>query len=152
MSNTPDASASQNPYASPISDEARPLHPSQLNLASNGQRFATLLIDYVGMTVCAVIASVFMHGADDSWLLDRLVGFLVMIVYYVAFEAALGQTPGKMAVGTRVVTLTGAPPSFGQCLGRTFARCVPFEPFSFLGAKSVGWHDDWSRTRVIRTR
>lgn len=73
-------------------------------------------------------------------------------IYYVGFEAAFGRTPGKLLTGTRVVTLTGEPPSFGQCLGRAFARCVPFEPLSFLGGDGVGWHDKWTDTRVIRTR
>jgi len=90
--------------------------------------------------------------SEELAALSSLLGIVVMIGYYAGFEAAFGKTPGKMLVGTRVVTTTGGEPSFGQCLGRTFARCVPFEPFSFFGANAVGWHDRWTNTRVIRTR
>ena len=62
---------------------------------------------------------------------------------------ANGQSIGKMITGTIVVTEDGQKPSFGQILGRSFARIVPFEPFSFLGNDASGWHDKWSETKVI---
>jgi len=34
-------------------------------------------------------------------------------------------------------------------LARTAIRCIPFEPFSFLGSDPEGWHDNWSKTRVV---
>jgi uncharacterized RDD family membrane protein YckC len=154
MSQTTEAGLAQNPYASPVSDEAKSATSTELNLASNGQRFATFFIDYIGMTVCSAIVGVFLAllGGAEMAALSGLLGIVVMIGYYAGFEAAWGQTPGKMLMGTRVVTTTGGEPSFGQCLGRTFARCVPFEPFSFFGSEPVGWHDRWTNTRVIRTR
>jgi uncharacterized RDD family membrane protein YckC len=156
MSQTTEAGLGQNPYASPVSDEAAPgaAAAAAMNLASNGQRFATFLLDYLGMTLCSGVVGfvlALLGGAELAGL-SSLLGILVMIGYYAGFEAAFGKTPGKMMVGTRVVTTTGGEPSFGQCLGRTFARCVPFEPFSFFGADAVGWHDRWTNTRVIRTR
>ncbi|CAN0592803.1 unnamed protein product, partial [Laminaria digitata] len=39
-----------------------------------------------------------------------------------------------------------------RLLGRTAARFVPFEAFSFLGGDATGWHDRWSNTRVVRLR
>lgn len=154
MSQTTEAGFAQNPYASPVSDEARTSIPSELNLASNGQRFATFLLDYIGMTLCSGVLGFVLAliGGAELALLSSLFGIFVMLGYYAGFEAAFGRTPGKMLVGTRVVTTTGGDPSFGQCLGRTLARCVPFEPFSFFGSEPVGWHDRWTNTRVIRTR
>jgi hypothetical protein len=35
-------------------------------------------------------------------------------------------------------------------LGRSAARSIPFEPFSFLGGQPTGWHDRLSETRVVR--
>lgn len=81
----------------------------------------------------------------------RLIGIATLVAYYVLFEAIFGRTPGKLITGTRVVTLDGAKPGFGQIIGRSFARLVPFEPFSFLGSRG-GWHDRWSGTRVVRVR
>lgn len=154
MSQTTEAGVGQNPYASPVNDEAKPVTLASMNLASNGQRLATLLIDYLGMTLCSGLVGFVlgMLGGPELAPLGSLLGFVVMFGYYAGFEAAFGKTPGKMIVGTRVVTTTGGEPSFGQCLGRTFARCVPFEPFSFFGDDAVGWHDRWTSTRVIRTR
>jgi uncharacterized RDD family membrane protein YckC len=76
---------------------------------------------------------------------------LEWISYYVVFEALLGRTPGKLITGTRVVNLAGGRPRFTQILGRSFARAVPFEAFSFFGSRA-GWHDRWSRTRVVLVR
>ena len=51
-----------------------------------------------------------------------------------------------------VPTIEGRTPRFPQILGRSLARLIPFEAFSFFGALGVGWHDSFSNTRVIRTR
>jgi uncharacterized RDD family membrane protein YckC len=53
--------------------------------------------------------------------------------------------------GTMVVSEKGGAASFGQILGRTFSRFIPFEPFSLLFSKdSCGWHDTLPKTRVVR--
>ena len=48
-----------------------------------------------------------------SWLLDAC--------YRIGFLWYWGQTLGKMAVRIRVVSIDGAPLTFGQCVGRYFA-------------------------------
>ena len=70
--------------------------------------------------------------------------------YYCFFEGIWGRTPGKFLIGTKVVDEEGDPPSFGQIVGRSACRLIPFEPFSFFGAR--GWHDSISHTYVVRTR
>ena len=70
--------------------------------------------------------------------------------YYVLFEALTGRTPAKYITGTRVVNMMGGKPSFGQILGRSAARFIPLEPFSFFGSSRRGWHDSLSHTRVVR--
>jgi hypothetical protein len=83
---------------------------------------------------------------------DNLLFFSLFILYYTLFEFFLDWTPGKVITGTRVVTDTGGAPSFQQLLVRAVVRLVPFEPLSFLGDPPIGWHDRWSRTRLIRTQ
>ena len=73
-----------------------------------------------------------------------------MLIYYVPQEAFWGRTIGKLITGTRVVSEDGGPASFGQVVGRTFARMIPFEPFSFFGSTASGWHDSLSHTRVVQ--
>lgn len=154
MSQISDAGLGHNPYAAPVDDaERRPADTGELPLASTGQRFGTFVIDYIGMTICSgAFTALFGSESTEASALNALLGVVIMLAYYIGFEAAFGKTPGKMAVGTRVVNLDGGAPSIGQVVGRTFARCVPFEALSFFGSGAVGWHDRWTKTRVIRTR
>jgi uncharacterized RDD family membrane protein YckC len=58
-----------------------------------------------------------------------LVSFLVTWWYPVWFEAgARGATPGKRALGLRVVQPTGVPINFGQAVVRNFLRFVDLQP------------------------
>jgi len=141
-----------NPYSAPRADEEpsyeRLPYGDGLMDASQGQRFANLLIDYVCfLLLCFVLGAIIATIGKPE--LAGLVSWPTMLGYYVFFESIFNATPGKMVTKTRVVTLDGAKPSFGQILGRTLARFVPFEAFSFLGGNS-GWHDRWSKTRVVR--
>ena len=133
-----------------------------MQLASNGQRFINMLVDNVAAIVFAGItgavigfASVLMGGGENNPLLEggigQVIGIVAVCAYYIAFEALTGRTLGKLVTGTKVVSMDGRAPSFGQIVGRTLARFLPFEPFSFFGSMP-GWHDGLSRTRVIRTR
>jgi uncharacterized RDD family membrane protein YckC len=140
------------PYAPPRADDyAAPAVNASLQDASLGTRFANLMIDSVGrMIFMFILITPFsllkMEAASGIAVLVALVG------YHFIFEAALGRTPAKFLTGTRVVSASGARASTGQILGRTLARFVPFEPFSFLfgGNPPNGWHDKWSNTRVVK--
>lgn len=140
-----------NPYSAPRAEDPpfeRLAYGDDLADASQGQRFANLLIDYFCyFAVCFVLGAVLgLIGQAD---IAGFISWPVMIGYYVFFEGVIGATPGKMVTRTRVVGLDGGKPSFGQVFGRTLCRFVPFEAFSFLGNGS-GWHDRWSKTRVVR--
>lgn len=73
--------------------------------------------------------------------------FFARLIYYPFFETIFGTTPGKIFTETRVITANGNKPTFINILGRTFARFIPFEPFSFFG--KLGWHDGLSNTQVV---
>jgi uncharacterized RDD family membrane protein YckC len=57
--------------------------------------------------------------------------FALLILYFTAFEAHSGQTPGKRVLSIRVVNSNGQHPSLGQALIRNLVH--PFEAFWFLG-------------------
>jgi uncharacterized RDD family membrane protein YckC len=57
-----------------------------------------------------------------------------------------------LITGCKVVNEKGGRPSFGQILGRTFARLIPFEAFSFLGTTGRGLHDSVAKTFVVKCR
>jgi uncharacterized RDD family membrane protein YckC len=163
---------SDNPYASPFeiktSYSTPSAKPDELKIASRGLRFANFFIDNIVTNVLSLGAGCVIGAAygfskvsanepitpDDEATLN-IVGFIVGIfmwlAYYVFMEAAFQRTLGKFVTGTRVVDASGGQPSLGQIIGRTFARIIPFEAFSFL-ADPVGWHDSLSGTRVIERR
>ena len=86
-------------------------------------------------------------------VVGTILGIAILALYFIVMEGIFGVTIGKLLTGTRVVNAKGGKPSFGQIVGRSFARMIPFEPFSFLfGDNTTGWHDSLSGTRVIRNR
>jgi hypothetical protein len=70
-------------------------------------------------------------------------------LYYIFFEYYYQWTPGKLISDTIVVDKQGDKPDLRTIILRTFARLVPFEPFSCLDSNSWGWHDRWTKTYVI---
>jgi uncharacterized RDD family membrane protein YckC len=164
----------QNPYAPPTAEAAIPVAvevAAEVRPATQGKRLANLVIDGIITNVLSTAAG-FVLGlvygvskaaqgveftqADEDFLnlLGMLLGFLVFFIYYIGMEALFHKTIGKLITGTRVVNADGRPPSFGQVVGRSFARMIPFEAFSFLGGngRPVGWHDSLAKTRVVEGR
>ena len=151
----------RNPYApSQAALNEVPLEePSDApELASRRRRLANSLLDTVGYVVVsmaigfigAVVNRVF--NVDVFEFLGPLFGIGVLLLYYVVGEALFGRTLGKLVTGTRVVAESGGPPKLWQVVLRTLYRFVPFDALSFLSRRRPGWHDRWSKTRVVRAR
>ena len=156
-----------NPYAptkaalneSPFSDDHADVSDG-LRLASRWRRFANMWIDGIAIdlltavldSAIAVVAGRSLQPSFGDALVIRLIlGTFVWLGYYLLMEGLYGRTLGKFITGTRVVTETGGRPPLRQIYKRTWLRAVPLEAFSFFGTRP-GWHDRWSKTRVIRTR
>jgi uncharacterized RDD family membrane protein YckC len=85
-----------------------------------------------------------------------VVEFIVLAVAVVAFWRRYGATPGKMAVGAKIVDAkTGERPSTARLVLRYFAYLVSALPL-FLGflwigisRRKQGFHDKIARTMVI---
>ena len=149
----------QNPYAAGQATAAMPPQQYAGEIASKKRRLGTFLVDYAvyyllcGIAAIAVVLTLGEQAVDGNRA--YLISIPMFLVYYVAFEGTIGRTPGKLIFGTRVVTNAGSQPSFGQALGRTLSRFIPFEPLSVLfstDGEAVGWHDSIARTKVIRAR
>lgn len=82
--------------------------------------------------------------------ISQLFAFLIYPFYYTFFEYYYQWTPGKLISDTIVVDKDGDKPDLRTIILRTFARLVPFEPFSCLASNSWGWHDRWTKTYVIQ--
>lgn len=153
------------PYRAPGAEVKAELEHERLPIvaASRWRRFFNLIIDYVGMMVVVFLVTVVAVIIGGEALIARLdagdplleygITFGAMFAYYVPTEALFGFTLGKWITGTRVVNENGGRPSWGQVLGRTFARLIPFEAFSFFfggEGRCRGWHDALAKTWVVR--
>jgi len=151
---------SVNPYAAPETvGETNNVDLNRLEPCSSDRRLINLFVDYFCYIMFSLLIgfSAGMIGGEAAMkLLDSipnlLLGIIIISVYFVMFEATIGRTPAKYLTGTKVVTLDGRKPGFGQILIRTLCRFIPFEQFSFLGKNPRGWHDKISKTMVVRVR
>jgi uncharacterized RDD family membrane protein YckC len=149
-----------NPYAPPAADvNAGPTagQLEELPTAGMGARLLNFIIDYIVQLVLGIIVVMVIRlmgvSADWSETTNTLFGLVTMIGYYIIFEALFGWTVGKLITGTRLVAEDDGRATFGQVLGRTLARFIPFEPLSLVFSKSnEAWHDSLSGTRVVRVR
>jgi uncharacterized RDD family membrane protein YckC len=87
-----------------------------------------------------------------SWLL----GVVISSCYEAFFVARMGATPGKMALGMKVVRPNGMPVDLGRAFGRYFAKilswivlCIGYIMVGFDSEKK-GLHDMICDTRVVR--
>jgi len=131
---------------------------TQMVLASTGQRFGTMILDYIFYFIFAFILGIvsYLIGLGDviQNMNDNILGIIILIIYYVPQETFSGRTLGKLITGTKAVSEDGTNLTFGQALGRTLCRFIPFEAFSFLGRRGMprGWHDKIPKTKVISLR
>jgi uncharacterized RDD family membrane protein YckC len=148
-----------NPYRAPVSVLGASVVATAVD-AGKGRRFCTMLADTGAQCLITLLGFVALslvlgpEALERSSQLTQMLGSLgASFAYYAFFEATWGRTPGKWICGTVVIDENGGTPSLGQVLGRTAARFVPFEAFSLLlsaDEEPRGWHDRWSKTRVVR--
>jgi uncharacterized RDD family membrane protein YckC len=136
-------------------------------LASKGRRFLNMIIDRIVFYLIFALIGVLLGlifslvGYEEGiiWienlsyitpLLDYLITFLAIFAYFMILESLVSRTIGKALTKTIVVLENGEKPTPKDIAIRTISRFVPFDPFSFLGDPSRGWHDSWSNTYVVR--
>ena len=141
------------------------------DIAGIGTRFLALFIDtliqvcifivmYLG--VLAVAISTRESGFGQWFLVAVILAiFLVYTLYFVAFELAMnGQTPGKRAIGLRVVKENGYPLTALDVIVRNLVRLIDFFPAAYslgfivmlFNERSKRLGDYAAGTLVIRDR
>jgi uncharacterized RDD family membrane protein YckC len=123
------------------------------HLAGNGKRFLNFIIDMVVYYLLSFVAGYILAITGNASIAVSpipayLIAFTILVGYYLVMESTTGATLGKMITKTKVVTQNGEKPTTGQFVGRSFARLIPFEAFSFLGG-NPGWHDTMTSTFVV---
>jgi uncharacterized membrane protein SpoIIM required for sporulation/uncharacterized RDD family membrane protein YckC len=123
----------------------------EFRLAGPGSRLLALLIDglisgtlYAALIVILVVSGYSFNASDaaSSWVmvLVLLAFFLIRWGYYLFFEITLrGQTPGKRAMGIRVVRQGGLPVGIRHSLIRNLLRVVDSfpQPLCIVGGVCV---------------
>jgi len=127
------------------------------------QRAAALAIDWLIVVVITVPVMVLAFGVREvsldpsahSW---DLLSFVVLAAAVIGFWRYCGATPGKIALGVRIVDArTGGAPSLLQLVVRFLGYLVSAFPLylGFLWAavdrRRQGWHDKIARTIVINS-
>ena len=137
------------------------------NIASKGKRFVNFLLDtmifipifsFIWLFILAILLYIispelfanFIDFFKSGNLQKSLLQAASWIVYYSFFEGLIGRTLAKYISKTKVVNAKGEKPDFKTILIRSLCRLFPFEQFSFLSSDSTGWHDEWSKTIVIK--
>ena len=141
---------------------------NQFEYASTGQRFLNFVIDNLlmnyglsyltGFAVAIVITTFFpemvisiRERGTSFYILVYFIAVVNYLFYYTLCEKIFnGYTLGKLITGTRAIREDGTALTFKNAFMRTLIRLVPFEAFS--GFKIRPWHDEWSKTMVIRSR
>lgn len=143
-------------------------------------RFAAFFIDIVLLCVALLVMMVFFElgigfasvfwGLDES-LFDNLFSlieapgwnemfsFTILVTYFGIMNGSYGATLGKMALGLRVVSVTGSRISVGDGLKRAAVQFL-LHSFTFglfyitvaINKEHRGWHDRIAGTRVIYTK
>jgi uncharacterized RDD family membrane protein YckC len=125
----------------------------ELQLVTGFKRIAHFIVDIIA--IYTIVFVVFFaigftnpsYSAQFSFLLERLLPYVIYVGYYLICESTMQRTLGKFLTRSLVVDEYGNKPDFGTILGRSLARIVPFEALSCLGKR--GWHDIWSETYLI---
>lgn len=131
-------------------------------------RLIAYVIDLVVISIIAVGTTWFVNTVQDTlrlrslfeddvtgFVLSGLAFFLLAGIYFVFFWTLIGQTPGKMIMGVRVVTLDGGPLSLGRsirrAIGYLISALVLYVGFIWIliDNRRQGWHDKLAGTCVI---
>ncbi len=85
----------------------------------------------------------------------QCVSLLIALAYFVIFWATTGQTPGKMALGIKVIETDGSPVTWGKAIlryiGYIISGVVLLLGFVWIAfdSKRQGWHDKIANTYVV---
>ena len=132
-----------------------------------GRRLITFLIDALIIVIIQVVlvslvaalaTTVSSDGGSGSriGIVAACFSFIISATYFVVFWGMTGQTVGKMALGFKVIGLSGEAVSWETAILRYFGYFVSGGilgiGFIWAGfdAKRQGWHDKLAKTLVVR--
>ena len=124
------------------------------------------IIDTVLIAIVTIPLLMAIYGRDQlasgvsfSGTANFFISYIVPAVAVIVFWSTKHATPGKMAIGARIVDAkTGGAPSVGQHIGRYLGYFVSIFP-ACLGLiwvgfdhRKQGWHDKLAGTVLVRQK
>jgi uncharacterized RDD family membrane protein YckC len=166
------------PAAGPITYQPAPATAYGIAYAGFWIRLVAKIIDYVIMRIVTLPLEFLPFGImstlprdPSTWVNVLTPGLLlsaVMPVFFITvglwvvylgfFVGKFGASPGKMALGLKVVTENGTPVTYGRAFGRAFAEiislfvCLIGYIMAAFDPQKRALHDHIAGTRVIKTR
>ena len=114
-------------------------------------RFGAAIIDFIAIAVISSMLRFFAYGPAS------LLVIFIPWLYYWLFTGLKGQTPGKMAVGIKVINAQGDRPGLGcaalrEILGKLISTIVIYIGFLWIAFDNSkqGWHDKIASTYVVK--
>lgn len=125
-----------------VTPEAVPLQFAEANVGSRAiSFFLDVLLLGIGLTILNIFLGYLIDGTGSGFpewvaiVVVLLVNFVLFFGYWVGFETLThGRTPGKMAMGLRVVTVEGSPVRFRHAAIRAALGTVDFSLTMGIGA------------------
>lgn len=169
----------QNPYAAPATDSFIPQSVAERHLpATLGQRFGGAFLDgLITVLIMGILVGIFVALGffGESWILGMKTMRMVILTGFVSFGMfvlvqfpflkATGQTIGKKAMKTKIVTLSGEKPSMADLILKRYAfmhliRVIPFAGkllsliniLCVFGKDRSCIHDMVAGTKVVQTQ
>ena len=146
-----------------VSEEEHPEEEmTSFEIASIGQRFGAFLVDLVISIVIGLaggFAGLLVGGLVDGGYFATAnsvfnIAYLIFVVWLVTTR---GQSPGKMAIGIKIVKTDGSSAKLGSVLLREIIGKIVSAIVLLLGfiwilfdGKRQGWHDKIAETVVVK--
>ena len=94
----------------------------QSEIAGIGRRLLATVLDFLILhLVLTVVLRNMLLPPAGVWMVD----FIFIVVYSAIFLGLMGQTPGKMLLGLRVIDAQGGGLSYGQTFQRAVVKWAP---------------------------
>ena len=94
----------------------------QSEIAGIGRRLLATVLDFLILhLVLTVVLRNMLLSPAGVWMVD----FVFIVIYSAIFVGLMGQTPGKMLLGLRVIDAQGGGLSYGQTFQRAVVKWAP---------------------------
>ncbi|HEC14048.1 MAG TPA: RDD family protein [Acidiferrobacteraceae bacterium] len=118
-----------------------------MNYVGVGMRLVAQIIDMIVLMGIGYVLAIFTGDTTASGFSmqgpSALLFFAISFGYYIAMEAQLGGTVGKMALGLKVVKLDGSGPiGWVPSLIRNLLRIIDALPFFYIVGIILIWNSD----------